>query len=89
MAPRRGFWYQGSGQGRGTGGGQGEGQGGGFGRMTLKQYCDQMGLDILASVEMHKKAGFEATPEMTIRAITETAGAHPSALRTALEPLGQ
>ena len=80
--------------GDGTGGGTGSGTGGGgtgsgFGRLTLKQYCDQMGLDTIASIEMLKKAGFEATPEMTVRAITETAGAHPSALRTALEPLGQ
>ncbi len=70
--------------GRGAGGGRGGGASG-FGRLTLKQYCDQMGLDTIASVEMLKKAGFEATPEMTIRAITETAGAHPSAVRTALE----
>jgi len=75
--------------GGGSGGGHGRGSGGGFGRLTLKQYCDQMGLDTIASVEMLKKAGFEATPEMTIRAITETAGAHPSAIRTALEPQNQ
>lgn len=80
---------QGGGRGGGAGGGQGGGRGGGFGRLTLKQYCDQMGLDTIASVEMLKKAGFEATPEMTIRAITETAGAHPSAFRTALEPQNQ
>ena len=46
-------------------------------------------IGLLASVEMLKEAGFKAAPEITIRAITETAGAHPSALRTALEPLGQ
>jgi len=72
-----------------AGGGHGRGSGSGFGRLTLKQYCDQMGLDTIASVEMLEKAGFEATPEMTIRAITETAGAHPSAIRTALEPQNQ
>jgi hypothetical protein len=48
-----------------------------------------MGLDTIASVQMLNKAGFEATPEMTIRAITETAGAHPGAIRTALEPQNQ
>ena len=88
----------GGGHGGGAGGGAGGGQGGGgrgggsgsgFGRLTLKQYCDQMGLDTIDSVEMLRKAGFEATPEMTIRAITETAGVHPGAIRAALQPQNQ
>ena len=79
----------GGGHGGGAGGGRGGGSGSGFGRLTLKQYCDQMGLDTIASVEMLRKAGFEATPEMTIRAITETAGVHPGAIRIALEPQNQ
>lgn len=90
-----GYGYQcadapgGGGAGDGARDGHGRGSGSGFGRLTLKQYCDQMGLDTITSVEMLKKAGFEAMPEMTIRAITETAGAHPSAIRTALEPQSQ
>jgi len=68
---------------------KGSGSGSGFGRLTLKRYCDSVGLDINASVETLKKAGFEATPEMTIRAIADTAGSHPSAVRTALEPKTQ
>lgn len=75
--------------GSGARGRNGGGAGSGFGRLTLKQYCDQMGLDTIASVEMLKKAGFEATPEMTIRAITETAGVHPGAIRIALQPQNQ
>lgn len=79
----------GGGRAGGAGGGRGGGSGSGFGRLTLKQYCDQMGLDTTASVEMLKEAGFEATPQMTIRAITETTGAHPGAIRAALEPQNQ
>ena len=92
-APGGGGAGGGSGSGAGGGGsGSGSGSGGtgsGFGRLTLKQYCDQMGLDTIASVETLKKAGFQAAPEMTIRAIAEAAGAHPSAIRTALEPKNQ
>lgn len=59
----------------------------GFGRLTLKQYCDQMGLDANACVERLKKAGFEAAPGMTMRAIADTAGVHPSEVRNFLEPV--
>jgi len=59
----------------------------GFGRLTLKQHCDQMGLDANACVERLKKAGFEAAPGMTMRAIADAAGVHPSEVRDFLEPV--
>jgi len=61
----------------------------GFGRLTVKQYCEQMGLDTETCVARLKKAGFEATPDMTLRAIADAAGVHPSEVRAALEPQTQ
>jgi len=92
----------GRGGGRGGQGGGGAGQfddphvgvdanhvpsGRGFGRLTLKQYCDQMGLDANACVATLKKAGFEAAAGMTMRAIADAAGVHPSEVRNFLEPV--
>ena len=65
------------------------GPGQGFGRLTVKQYCEQMGLDTETCVARLKKAGFEATPDMTLRAIADAAGVHPSEVRAALEPQTQ
>jgi len=94
---------RGRGGGRGGQGGGGAGQfdgvhagvdatnhvpsGRGFGRLTLKQYCDQTGLDANACVERLKKAGFETAPGMTMRAIADAAGVHPSEIRDLLEPV--
>ncbi len=94
---RAGQGGRGHGQGRGQAGQfadanhvqAGPGPGRGLGRLTLKQYCDQIGMDINASVDKLKKAGFEATPDMTIRAIAETVGVLPSEIRTVLEPQTQ
>ena len=92
----------GRGGGRGGQGGGGGGQfngayvgvdashvpsGRGFGRLTLKQYCEQMGMDANACVEALKKAVFEAAPGMTMRAIADGAGVHPSEVRNFLEPV--
>jgi hypothetical protein len=83
----------------GHGGGQGghgkqeqkeqHGQGGsgrGFGQMTLSSYCNQMGLDVNEAVNKLQNAGFKATSDMTIRSIADSTGAHPSEIRTLLEP---
>jgi hypothetical protein len=80
-APRRGR----GGPGQGGGHDQG-GPGRGFGRMMLKEYCVQMGLDVNTAVKKLQDAGFKAGPEMTIRAIADTSGVHPSQIRTVLEP---
>lgn len=61
------------------------GPGRGIGRMTLKAYCNQMGLDVNAAVKQLQEAGFKAGPDMTIRGIADTAGVHPSEIRTLLE----
>ncbi len=78
-------------RGRGHGGpeqGERHGQGGpgrGIGQMTLKEYCSQMGFDVNTSVKKLQDAGFKASTDMTIRVIADTAGIHPSEIRTLLE----
>ena len=79
------------GAGRGAGGagrgGTGQGPGGagrGFGRMTLEEYCTEAGLDLSVAVRKLKDAGFEVEPNMTIRAMADSAGVHPSEIRTVL-----
>jgi len=57
----------------------------GIGQMTLKEYCSQMGLDVNKAVKKLQDAGFKASPDMTIRVIADTAGIHPSEIRTLLE----
>jgi hypothetical protein len=67
--------------GRGGGGG-----GRGLGRMTLRQYCEEISLDVKAAVKKLDDAGFKAGPDMTIRDIADSAGRHPSEIRMVLEP---
>jgi len=57
----------------------------GIGQMTLKEYCSQMGLDVNKAVKKLQDAGFKASPDITIRVIADTAGVHPSQIRTLLE----
>jgi len=75
----------GGGQGLRGGGGSGA-SGGGFGRLTLRQYCDQSGMDVATATKKLKDAGYEAGPDMTVRAIADNAGVHPSQIRTVFEP---
>jgi len=60
--------------------------GGGLGRLTLKDYCGQIGLDVNAAVKKLQDAGYKAGPKMTIRSIADGAGVRPSQIRTVLEP---
>ena len=61
------------------------GPGRGFGWMTLKEYCGRVGLDVNTAVKKLQDAGFKADPDMTIRGVADTAGVHPSKIRTLLE----
>ena len=65
---------------------QGSGSGSGFGQMTLKQFCVQLKLETNAAIKTLNGLGFVATPDMTVRAIADSAGAHPSEVRLALDP---
>ncbi|MBN1972041.1 MAG: DUF4405 domain-containing protein [Sedimentisphaerales bacterium] len=60
-----------------------------FGQMTLKQYCEQINLDVDEAVKILNDAGFTIKPEMTIREIADSKGAHPSEIRTLLNQLNQ
>jgi hypothetical protein len=53
--------------------------------MTLKEYCNEMSLDVNTVVERLRDAGFKADPDMTIRAIADTANVHPSEIRTLID----
>ena len=88
--PGRGYGGRGGGGGQYAesedGGGHGGGPGRGFGKMTLKQYCEQMGLDVNTAVKKLQDAGIKAGPDMTIRGIADSAGKHPSEIRDIIEP---
>jgi len=69
----------------GSEGGHGGGPGRGFGRMTLKQYCEQMDLDLDSAVKKLKDAGFTAGSDLTIRDIADSKGARPSEILDILQ----
>lgn len=58
----------------------------GFDRMTLKEYCGQIGLDVDTAVQKLQNAGFKAGSDMTIRIIANTASVPPSQIRILIEP---
>ena len=62
------------------------GYGQGFGRMTLRAYCRQMGLDPAKASEALKRAGLASDEEMTLRQIADTGNVHPSEVRRLLAP---
>jgi len=68
-----------------SGGGHGAEPGRGFGRMTLRQYCEQMDLDLDSAVKRLKDAGFNVSADLTIRDIADSTGTHPSEIRTILQ----
>jgi hypothetical protein len=68
------------------GGHGGGGPGRGFGKLTLKQYCEEMGLDVNTAVRKLQDAGIKAGPDMTIRIIADSVGRHPSEIRSIIEP---
>jgi hypothetical protein len=61
----------------------------GIGRMTLKSYCEQTGLDVNAALKKLQEAGYKASSDMTIRGIADITGVHPSQIRTILEDSDQ
>lgn len=89
--PGRGYGGRGGGGGHSAesedGGGHGEGgPGRGFGKMTLKQYCEQMNLDMEQAIKKLQDAGIKAGPDTTIRSIADSTGKHPSEIRAIIEP---
>lgn len=89
--PGRGYGGRGDGGGQCAeseedGGGHGGGPSRGFGKMTLKQYCEQMDLDVKMAVKKLQEAGIKAGPDMTIRGIADSVSRHPSEIRDIIEP---
>ena len=72
-----------SGGGRG-GNRQGMQGGYGIGRLTLRQYCEQQGLNLDETAQKLRDKGFRAESHMTMREIAATGGMHPSAMRDIL-----
>lgn len=54
--------------------------------MTLRQYCEQSGMGLSKAIDTLKDAGYQAGPDMTMRAIADSAGVHPSEIRRLFEP---
>ena len=66
----------------------GEGQGGGgFGQKTLKQACEEMGIEPEKAIIALKAAGIEATTGMRTREIADQNNMHPSQIRQILKNL--
>ncbi|MBN2593228.1 MAG: DUF4405 domain-containing protein [Sedimentisphaerales bacterium] len=72
----------------GAEGGRGGGPGRGLGRITLKQYCEQMDLDLDTSIKKLKDAGFTVSAEMTFRDIADSTGARSSEIINILQAPG-
>ncbi len=66
------------------GGGQG---GGGFGQKTLKQACEEMGIEPEKAIMALKAAGIEVTTDMRTREIADQNNMHPSQIRQILKNL--
>ncbi|MEN6307027.1 MAG: DUF4405 domain-containing protein [Anaerohalosphaeraceae bacterium] len=82
---------RGRGQRRGGGEGQGETRGGGgsggggFGQQTLRQFCQDLNLDINTAMETLRQAGITASADQTIRQIADQNNIRPGELRQLLE----
>ncbi|MFZ9010423.1 MAG: hypothetical protein ACO20W_00855, partial [Anaerohalosphaeraceae bacterium] len=66
------------------GGGQG---GGGLGHKTLKQACQEMGIETEKAIKALKAADIEAAGNMRIREIADQNNMHPGQIRKILENL--
>lgn len=70
----RGGFGRGAGAAGEGGSGGGGGGGGGVGWKTLRQYCDEQGLDLAAACERLEQRGIRASPEHTLREIATNHG---------------
>jgi len=56
-----------------------------FGQMTIRRYCEQMGMNETRALQNLQDAGFGASADTTLREIADTAGVHPSQIRRIIE----
>jgi hypothetical protein len=67
--------------------GAGRSRGGyGMGRKTLKQFCDEEGIQLSSAISLLKREGYTVQESMTMRQIADSKGIHPSRLRDLLQP---
>jgi hypothetical protein len=57
----------------------------GMGRLTLREYCAQEGLDVNRAAQKLRKSGLKAEPDMSLREIADTGGIHLSVIRDMLK----
>lgn len=70
---------------RGFGGGTNAADLGGFGQQTLRQVCQEMGIDINTALETLKQKGIRASSDHTIRRIADENRVRPGDIRQHLE----
>jgi len=61
--------------------------GGGIGRMTLRQFCSDRGIELTRAISQLKSQGLTAGETMTMREIADSLGMHPRELRVFLQPM--
>jgi len=61
--------------------------GGGFGQKTLKQACEEIGIEPEKAIEALKAADVEATGDMRIREMADQNNMRPGQIRQILENL--
>ena len=69
----------------GGAGGQGWRDGAGMGQKTLRQFCQDEGIELSWAISRLQSDGFKVSETMTMREIADGAGMHPSALRSRLQ----
>lgn len=68
--------HRGGGDGQGQARSQSEGRG--MGRMTIRQVCEQEGVDVPDAIAKLKAAGIDATAEASIRDVADQSGKRPT-----------
>lgn len=58
---------------------------GGMGRMTLRQFCTNEGIELSWAISQLKSKGLTVRDTMTLREIADAAGVHPRELHTLLQ----
>jgi hypothetical protein len=58
----------------------------GMGQKTLKQFCDEEGIELSHALSLFKKEGYTVRESMTMREIANSRGVHPRELRAILQP---
>jgi len=67
--------------------GEGRNRGGfGMGRKTLKQFCNEEGIELSSAITLLKNNGFTVRETMTMREIADSKWVHPRELRNILQP---